>query len=660
MIGSTISHYRILEKLGEGGMGVVYKAEDTKLKRTVALKFLPPQLSASGQDKARFIQEAQSASAINHPNICTIHDIQEHESQMFIVMEFLEGQTLREKIQSAKVNLKAAIEIGIQIADGLAAAHEKGIVHRDIKPENIMVRKDGIAEIMDFGLAKLRGVSRLTKEGSTVGTLGYMSPEQVQGLDADHRSDIFSFGVLMYEIFTGQLPFKGVHETALMYEIVNVDVTLMSSIKTDIDTALDAIVLECLAKDPDERCQSAKEVAKDLRRAKRDSNRQRTSRILGGSNASQSVMRATTSVSVGHRWTRERLLWMAAIPVFGVLGFIVARMISHKTEVHTSRSSIITAYNAALSPDGLTLAFSGGDSSEINRLWIRPLGSLSSTSLPGTEYAGFYPPFWSPDNRFIAFFAQGKLKRIEVSGGTPLTICDAPQGRGGSWNPDGIIVFAPNGEGPLYKVSAAGGVPSPVTEIDSAQKERSHRWPFFLPDGRHFLFCARDSSNIMTREKLALYKASLDGRDRKFLLHVFSNVAYASGFILFYRDDVLFAQPFDPKSAGFLSDAIPFVENLRYAWQSNFASFSASQTGVLVYQSKRTLMESKLIYYDRAGNRIGTVDKSAEISVYSFSPDGKKWRQRSVIHQQRRMTSGFSIYPGTSGRNSPLMISSMN
>jgi serine/threonine-protein kinase len=266
MIGSTISQYRILEKLGDGGMGVVYKAEDTRLKRTVALKFLPPHLSASEQDKARFIQEAQAASALNHPNVCTIHDIQEHDTQMFIVMEFVDGQTLRDKKET--LSFKQAIEIGIQIADGLAAAHEKGIVHRDIKPENIMIRKDGIAQIMDFGLAKLRGVSRLTKEGSTVGTAGYMSPEQVQGQDADHRSDIFSLGVLLYEMFTGRLPFKGVHETALAYEIVNVDAPPMSSVKSEIDPALDSVILECLEKDPNERTQSVKQVSIDLKRLK--------------------------------------------------------------------------------------------------------------------------------------------------------------------------------------------------------------------------------------------------------------------------------------------------------------------------------------------------------------------------------------------------------
>src|ERR1051326_1405796 len=278
MIGQTISHYKILEKLGEGGMGVVYKALDTKLNLAGALKFLPRRLTADNTEKLRFAQAAQLAATLNHPNICTIYDIAEHDGEMFIAMELVDGQTLREK--KGAISFKQAIDIGIQIADGLAAAHDKGIVHRDIKPENIMIRKDGIAQIMDFGLAKLRGnVSRLTKEGSTVGTAGYMSPEQVQGQEADHRADIFSLGVLLYELFTGQLPFKGVHETALAYEIVNVDAPPMSSVKPEIDPALDAIVMECLEKDPNERTQSVKQVSIDLKRFKRESSRSRASRI---------------------------------------------------------------------------------------------------------------------------------------------------------------------------------------------------------------------------------------------------------------------------------------------------------------------------------------------------------------------------------------------
>ncbi len=256
-------------------MGVVYKAEDTKLDRPVALKFLPPHLRASDQDKARFMQEAKAAAALNHPNVCSVIDIQEHDGQIFIVMEYIDGETLREH---RAVSLSQSLDIGIQIADGLAAAHEKGIVHRDIKPDNIMVRKDGIVQIMDFGVAKLQGVSRLTHNGSTIGTAGYMSPEQVQGIDADHRSDIFSLGVVLFELFTGHLPFHGTHETAMAYEIVNVDAPPMSAIKPGIDPELDRIVGQCLAKDPNERMQSAKQVSVDLRRCKRDSGKRLTGR----------------------------------------------------------------------------------------------------------------------------------------------------------------------------------------------------------------------------------------------------------------------------------------------------------------------------------------------------------------------------------------------
>src|SRR6267378_3022447 len=376
--GQTISHYKILEKLGEGGMGVVYKAEDTKLKRIVALKFLPQRLSASAQDKSRFIQEAQAASALNHPNVCTIHDIQEHDGQMFIVMEFVDGQTLEEK--KGTISLKQAIDIGIQLGDGLAAAHEKGIVHRDIKPENIMVRRDGISQIMDFGLAKLRGnkskITRLTKEGSTLGTAGYMSPEQVQGQDVDHRSDIFSLGVVLYELFTGQLPFKGVHDTALMYEIVNVDAVPMSAIKPEIDPELDRIVLECLEKDINERTQSAKQVSIDLKRFKRVSSRQHLSRTMAARPALANMStQFPTSHETGQRRTpflHQRVAWGVAILSLLVLVYSLMRTPPREaTSGPLIRSSIVIpesiyvhlfsagAGAPVLSPDGTRLAFVG-------------------------------------------------------------------------------------------------------------------------------------------------------------------------------------------------------------------------------------------------------------------------------------------------------------
>ncbi len=268
MIGQTVSQYRILKKLGEGGMGVVYKAEDTKLKRIVALKFLPQRLSSSDQDKERFLQEAQSASALNHPNVCTIYDIQEFDGQTFIVMEYVDGKTLRDA--KSGINVKQAVEIIVQVAEGLAAAHEKGIIHRDIKSDNIMLRSDGRVQIMDFGLAKLQGSSALTKAGSTIGTTAYMSPGQLQGEEADHRTDIFALGVVMYELLSGQLPFKGAHEAAVMYEIVNVDPTPIATARPEIEHDLERIVMKCLEKDRNNRYQSAREVAVDLKRFKRD------------------------------------------------------------------------------------------------------------------------------------------------------------------------------------------------------------------------------------------------------------------------------------------------------------------------------------------------------------------------------------------------------
>jgi serine/threonine protein kinase len=440
VIGQVVSHYKILDKLGEGGMGVVYRAEDTKLKRFVALKFLPPHLAASEGDKARFSQEAQAASALNHPNVCTIHDIQEYDGpggsrQMFIVMEFVEGKTLREA--RSTVTFKQAVDLGIQIAEGLSAAHEKGIVHRDIKPDNIMVRKDGIAQVMDFGLAKLAGgVSRLTREGSTVGTAGYMSPEQVQGLEADHRSDIFSLGVLLYELLTGQMPFKGVHETALMYEIVNVDPAPMSSVKPEIDPSLDAVVLECLEKDPRDRYQSAAEVAKDLRKYKRESSRQRASRV-------SSVRPALQPSGIAPPTGGRDEAAFAPAPVVkgnnrvapwilsGILFLVAAAAIAYHliappppAEKPVMKSLIIppskTIFNMtngghiAVSPDGGSIAFVATDTNGIDRVCVRRIGSLTALALAGTEGAIY--PFWSPDSRKIGFFSRGKLKNVEAAG----------------------------------------------------------------------------------------------------------------------------------------------------------------------------------------------------------------------------------------------------
>jgi len=632
MIGRSISHYKILDKLGEGGMGVVYRAHDTKLERDVALKFLPAHLSASEADKARFIQEAKAAATLNHPNICTIYSIEEHEGQLFIAMQLVEGQLLRDRMSG--MTHKQALETGIQVAEGLAAAHEKGVVHRDIKPENIMIRKDGIAQIMDFGLAKLKGVSRLTKQGSTVGTAGYMSPEQVQGQDADHRSDIFSLGVLLYEMLTGQLPFKGVHETAIAYEIVNVDATPMAAVKPEITPELDAIILECLEKDPNERTQAAKQVAIDLKRFRRASSRQRASRITAARPVYQesSGQMPATGHSTSRRknlpWFVAALLGSAAL-TFGIL------YLTQPSPVRAVSRSVIQAPlhmtfaqqsggasgggHIALSPDGQRLTFVATDSSGFSRLFVRPISSMIPFPLPGTEGASY--PFWSANSQFIGFFASGKLKRIDATGGPPLTICDASAGRGGSWNREDIIVFSPNSSDPLYRVPAAGGVPEAVTALDTSRNESTHRFPWFLPDGIHFLYFSRISSGT---DEDAVFIGSLDGARGTRLFGAQSNVAFANGHLLFIRELALMAQPFDPDRLELHGNAVPIAEQVRFDAGYNRGSFGVSEKGVLVYEVGTGESGERLALVDKNGKNFRQFDKIRNVGEARVSPDGRR------------------------------------
>jgi len=641
MIEQTVGHYVILEELGRGGMGVVYKAQDTSLDRFVALKFLPQHLAASGQDKERFIQEAKAASAINHPNICTIHAVGEHQGQLFIVMEYVDGQTLAERKRS--ISQKQAIEVTIQIADGLAAAHEKGIVHRDIKPENIMMRKDGIVQIMDFGLAKLAGVSRITKEGSTVGTAGYMSPEQVQGLEVDHRTDIFSLGVLFYELLGGELPFKGVHETAMMYEIVNVDAVPLSAAHPEIDPELDAIVLECLAKDPDERYQSVKEVSKELRRFKRTSSRARVSRVsqlrsLSAPSGEVPVVEAPLSgegpvpLPTPPKKRRAELPWivLSAVLLTGVVALAVAFFISGGEAGPIIRSSVLSpegvTYNTsvgghlALSPDGTKLAFVAADSTGRQSLWVRSLDLMNASPLAGTERAQY--PFWSPDGRTIGFFADTKLKRIEAAGGPPLTVCDAPTGRGGSWNEAGVIVFAPSTTSSIHRVSAGGGESQAVTQLDSARGEANHRWPCFLPDGIHFLYTSQTVSRQVGVQE-AVHVASLEDPETSILLYAPSNAIYANGYLMFVREQSLVGQPFDPGAREFLGDAFPVSNLVQYSQARSRGIFSASSNGILVYQAGGS-EDARMSWVNREGAVVGQLAERTPSYFCRLSPDGSR------------------------------------
>ena len=633
MIGQTISHYKIIEKLGEGGMGVVYKAQDTKLDRFVALKFLPAHLAASEQDKARFIQEAKSAAALNHPNVCSIIDIQEHEDpqgdkQMFIVMEFIDGQTLQEK--KGSLTQKQAIDYGIQIADGLAAAHEKGIVHRDIKPENIMIRKDGIVQVMDFGLAKLVGVSRLTKQGSTVGTLGYMSPEQVQGQETDHRSDIFSFGVLLYEMLTGRSPFNGAHESAILYEIVNVDVPPMSSIKPEIDVELDRIVLECMEKDPNERTQSIKQVSIDLNRFKRTSSRTRMSKTFS---TIQSVKTPDKEQMPGNNATPawKQFFWPL---LTGALALVVIALFWMHWRLGNEQSTVarlvvplpkdeflnISVYLAiAISPDGTRLVYRAN-----GQLYLRNLNSYVSTPITGTEYAG--SPFFSPDSRWIGFFADGRLKKVLVSGGTPIDLADAPDNRGGVWGKDGKIVFVSTSSVGLSCISEAGGPVETITVPDSTRKERTHRWPSLLPDGKTVLFTVGEIETPDYYDDATIEAVNLETKKQTVILKGAAVARYLpNGFLVYERAGVLLAVPFDPDRLEIKGTAFPVVENVSGDGSTAATNFACSDNGTLVYVPGQTsLANLSLALIDRAG---AATDLAAPPKGYidpRISPDGKR------------------------------------
>ncbi len=648
MISGTVLHYEILEKLGEGGMGEVYKAHDTKLDRFVALKFLPSHLTATEDEKARFIQEAKAASQLNHPNVCTIHDIQEYENQLFIVMEYIEGETLRAKNKSLSV--KQIIDIGAQTADGLAAAHEKGIVHRDIKPENIMVRKDGIVQIMDFGLAKLREtseVSRLTKAGTTMGTMGYMSPEQVQGQDVDYRTDIFSLGVVLYELLSGEPTFKGVHETAVMYEIVNVDPPPLTSLKPEIDPELDNIILECLQKDRDDRIQSAKELARNLRKVRKGSTGRRTSRTYDVNSGITNV-RTTESQAVRQSgvYPQEEIRQEDSLikGIFGkrapltlvvllLVGLVVLSALyflkSSGITMPELQSSILPppgltfnnqrGSNLAISPNGKYIAFIGSDSSGTTKLWLRPTNSMNGKILTDAQSNAY--PFWSPDSKSIGYFLSGKLMKVAIDGGPPLAVCDAQSGRGGTWNKEGTIVFAPFAAGGLYEVSSGGGKPELIVKSDSSKKWLSPRWPFFLPDGKHFLFSIQ-SSTSGSGPNDGIYVASLDDPKPHLVLRASSNTEYSDGYIFFVRQSILLAQPFDPGSLKLSGQITPLTDNVQYYDVRISGTYSVSQNGLLIYE-KQVVEDKTVELMNSEGKVLNTLFRKPVWQRACFSPDDK-------------------------------------
>jgi serine/threonine protein kinase len=637
--GSRLGPYEIQSAIGAGGMGEVYRARDTRLDRIVAVKILASHLSSSPELKQRMEREARAISSLNHSRICQLYDIGSQDGTDFLVMEFVEGQTLAERLKSGALPLSEIYKIGSDIAEALAAAHRHGIVHRDLKPGNIMLTPSG-AKLMDFGLAKPNPLqasgaatasiptftaaptmsassplSPLTAAGSIVGTFQYMSPEQIEGKEADIRSDIFAFGVVLYEMSTGKRPFEGKSQISLASAILEKDPEPISAAKPLTPSSFEHVVTTCLQKNPDERYQAARDVkiALDWIAANRSAN--------------------ATAPDVPLPAKRLGLVDLLLVALGAlVVGVLAASLINRPHPAPSIRTVINPPDRAVfnltgdyggspvLSPDGLSIAFTATSSDNKMALYVRPMNTAEARVLPGTEGAIF--PFWSPDNRALGFFADGKLKTIDLNSGAPTVICDAPFGRGGAWSPDGTIVFSPNTQAALMRVNASGGTPVPLAGVDKSQ-HTSHRWPFFLPDGKHFLYLAINHDPSKSADD-AIYYASLDGRENRPLLKSHSNAVYGAGHLLFARADQLMAQPFDATSGRLRGDPQSLAKGIVDDVSTWHMAASVASNGLLVFGSGGSA-DWQLVWLDRNGKVTGTLaDKLTNLQSARISPQGDR------------------------------------
>jgi serine/threonine protein kinase len=627
--GTKLGRYEIRSKIGEGGMGEVYRARDEKLNRDVAIKVLPASFSQDADRLRRFEQEAQAASSLNHPNILAVYDVGTDDGAPYVVSELLEGETLRQRLLGLPIPQRKVVDYAAQIARGLAAAHARNIVHRDLKPENIFIAGDGQVKILDFGLAKLiepvGANSTLTEQptrkfyttaGSVIGTLGYMSPEQVDGKKVDYRSDIFSFGVVLYEMLSGRPAFpprETLRET--LHAIATEDPPELSETSSNTSPALERLMRRCLEKNPQERFHSASDLAFAIE-------------ALSGSTVTSSRTAAMRIPALRSIKRRELIAWSVAAAA--VLLGAIALLILYSRGLQTSEPQAVrffvyppatTTFQASgdfVSPDGRRLVFSAVGEDGKRSLWMRPVDSLSAQKLPGTEDAS--QPFWSPDSNFIGFFAAGKLKKMEASGGSAQVLAEAPANRGGTWSRDGVIVFAPNISDVLYRVSAIGGPVTPITTLDASKNQAGHNWPYFFPDGRHFIFLARSSQ----RENSAIYVGSIDSKESRVLLNSEASAAYAPpGYLLFLRGRALMAQPFNADKLQLSGDPLPIVDQIGYSATTARTLFSVSNTGVLAYRPN-VPSNTQLVAYDRAGNQLEKVGNEGDFLGLSLSDDDKR------------------------------------
>jgi Tol biopolymer transport system component len=626
--GMRLGPYEIISPLGAGGMGEVYRARDTRLGRDVAVKVLPAGVSSNPDSRSRFEREARAVSSLNHPHICTLHDVGRAGDTDFLVMELVEGETLAVRLEKGPLPTEPLLKTAIEVADALEKAHRAGIVHRDLKPGNIMLTKGG-AKLMDFGLARATGlaagpsglsqsptVSRpLTAEGTIVGTFQYMAPEQLEGKEADARSDLWALGAVLYEMATGRKAFQGKSQASLISAIMSGEPAPIVSITPMSPPALDRLVHACLAKDPEDRIQTAHDARLQLEWI-RDA----------GSQA------GIPAPLLARRRSRERLarILVGVLALIGIAAaaLLLPRMMRPPAEAPVMRFAITAPagvtmttdpVDSAISPDGRTVVFLATDSTSTTRIWARPIGSLAARAITGTDNASV--PFWSPDSRFVGFFADGKLKKVPIAGGAVEVLCDALDARGASWSRNGVIVFAPIAAGPIARVSADGGEPVEIMRPDTTKGENGLRWPAFLPDGKHYLVVGLPAR----QGHFDVYLGSLDSKERRRILSSAAAPVYVPpGYLIIVRNGRLMAQRFDPQRLRVIGDPIPLGEAPPLSNATGGRAVSAASTGILAHPEVG-MPDTRLIWLNSSGRETGTLPMPAgRWDQLSLSPDAKR------------------------------------
>jgi serine/threonine protein kinase/Tol biopolymer transport system component len=632
--GSKLGPYEIESPLGAGGMGEVYRARDTRLDRAVAIKILPAHLADNAEARQRFDREARAISSLNHPNICTMHDVGHQDGIDFLVMELLEGETLASRLLKGPLPSDQVLKYGIEICEGLERAHKSGVVHRDLKPGNIMLTKTG-AKLMDFGLAKAvapqmpassgltatlmtPGVSEpLTAKGTVVGTFQYMAPEQVEGKEADERGDIFALGAVLYEMATGKRAFTGKTQSSVVAAILASDPPPVSAVQPMSPPALDRVIQNCLAKDPEDRFQSVHDLMLQLKWI-----------AEGGSQA------GVPSLVASRRKSRESVAWIAAAAVVAIAvaamllwpkPTVVTRSVESYLPAPENNTFILsdddTAGPVTISPNGTYIAFVAMDKDGTKRIWLRALSESAARQLPGSE-GGIYP-FWSPDEKWIGFFADGRMKKAPVNGGPVLALADTPRARGGTWNENGMIVFAPATQSALFEVPATGGTARQVTKIEIGV-HTTHRWPVWLPGGKEFLYLATSHEHEGASERNGIYVATPDGKENRFLLPADANVVATPGYLLFVQNGNLMAQAFDAKRAELKGDPMPVAASIIRNSGTWRAAFDASNNGIIVFQAGSSAIGSQLLFLSHDGKPSVQLGDTAVFRDMKLSPDGRK------------------------------------